>query len=804
MAVVTYLLRADLRRRWRSLALLVLLVAIVVAAVLTATAGARRTRTTFDRYLEQVRPLDAIASFDNEPTDVATLAKTVEEVDGVEAAIGFRWYAVFPAGGPDGFYFLPLFVPSDPRVPDTYQRAPLVAGRAPDPSAPLEIALSERTARRLGVGVGDAVPALSYTPEAAATMISTGEFGPPDGLELSFEVMGIVRTPGDLVSRESDVEALFLTPAFASTYGDQIGLFNAGLMLAVEPDASADTAAQDLAQIGGFTLETSFGPDVLRNQADPTLAAMATGLGVVAIIVLLVGAVVLTQTLARAATDRLGDHEGIRALGAPRPVLLLQLCLPSALAAGLGVILGGALSVALSPVVLWGLARRAEPDPGVRIDLPVLVLGMLGAAALLTLTLALVTGLVLRRDRQTGGVPRTSAAAASAAGLGAPVPVVSGLRLALERGRGSRTTPVAGAAVAAAISGIGVMATVVFASSLHHAVTTPAVFGWANDGVMVGNENGDDLSDGDQARLVSDLTADPAFGAVAEIVNDVEITVNGAPKRAWVQQDLAGHSPFVMVRGREPVGPAELAVGAKTLDELGLDLGDTVEVSAGGLPRRLEIVGVVALPTTDDGGSSTLGVAMRGEAADALGFSGSCVDAECSRYLAVTTVPGVDATEAVQPYLSDAVAFVTPAPPAEVERLRAIDGLPRVLALILVFIAVLALTHAAAVTVRRRRADLAMLRVLGFSGRQLRRAVTVQVTVLALGGAVIGVVLGVALGRLLWTAVADSVPLPAVITFPATALVVVPLAIAGLAQLGASLSRRSAGRVRPALALRAE
>lgn len=59
MAVVTYLLRADLRRRWRSLALLV---TIVVAAVLTATAGAHRTRTTFDRYLEQVRPLDSIAS----------------------------------------------------------------------------------------------------------------------------------------------------------------------------------------------------------------------------------------------------------------------------------------------------------------------------------------------------------------------------------------------------------------------------------------------------------------------------------------------------------------------------------------------------------------------------------------------------------------------------------------------------------------------------------------------------------------------------------------------------------------------
>ena len=148
------------------------------------------------------------------------------------------------------------------------------------------------------------------------------------------------------------------------------------------------------------------------------------------------------------------------------------------------------------------------------------------------------------------------------------------------------------------------------------------------------------------------------------------------------------------------------------------------------------------------------------------------------------------------PYLSDDVSLVSPSPPAQVERLRAVDGLPRALAAVLGIIAVLAVTHAAAVTVRRRRRDLAMLRVLGLYGRQLRHIVTVQVAVLALGGAVVGVVLGVALGRVLWGAVADSVPLPVVIAFPAAAVVAVPLAIAALAQLGASLSRRSAGRLR--------
>ena len=325
--------------------------------------------------------------------------------------------------------------------PTTYQRAPLVAGRAPDPSAPLEIALGERTARRLGVGVGDQFDTISFS----ATQEVLGEDAMPEGPELAFDVVGIVRTPGDVTSRDADIDPNFLTPAFASTYGDDIAPFGgAGMLVALEPGASADRVAHDVTLLGPSTFETSFGTDVFRDQADPTLSAMATGLRVVALIVALAGGIVLAQALARAATDRLGDHEGIRALGATRSELLLQLSLPSALAAGVGIAAGGALSVAASPFVLWGLARRAEPDPGVRVDLPVLAIGILGATVLLAVAIGLVARVALQRDRQAStSAARTSAVASRAAGLGASVSAVTGLRLALERGRGDRTTPVA-------------------------------------------------------------------------------------------------------------------------------------------------------------------------------------------------------------------------------------------------------------------------------------------------------------------------------------------------------------------------
>jgi hypothetical protein len=799
MAVVTYLLRADLRKRWRALALLALLVAVVVAGVLSAAAGARRTRTAFDRYLEEVRPVDALASSEGPPPEAAT----VEQVPGVAAAVGYRWYAVFPVGGPDGIYFIPLFVPSDHRVPDTLERSPVVEGRAPDPDAPLEIALGEHTARRLGVGVGGSVPAVSYTPDQAAS----GAFEAPAGPELSFDVVGIVRTPSDVTARESDVDPNLLTPAFASTYGDEIGLFGAGLMVAVEPGASVDRVGQAMASLhGNLTFETSFGRAVNRAQADPTLAAMATGLRVVALILAIAGAVVVVQSLARAATDRLRGQEGLRALGATRSTRLLQLGLPSLLAVGVGVGVGGILSVALSPFVLWGLARRAEPDPGLRIDAAVLGVGMLAAFVLLCIAIAGVTWAAIRRDAlRHSSVVRTSTTARRAASLGGSVPVVTGLRLALERGRGARTTPVVAAAVAAALGGMGVMATIVFAGSLHHATTTPSVYGWDFDGVLMGSDNGDDFgSFAGRAATADAMADDPSLTAVAEIINDLEITANGVPNRAWVLQDLKGHSSFVTVRGREAVGPDEVEVAADTLDQLGLELGDPVEIAAGGPARTLTIVGVTTLPVTEDGGSNSIGLAMRSVAADALGFGGSCEEAECSHYLGVSARPGTAITTAVKPYVSDEVSFAAPAPPAQIERLSAVDQLPRAVAVALGLLAILAVSYASSATVRRRRRDLAMLRVWGLPSRQLRRVVTIQVAVLALGGAVVGAVLGVALGRLLWTAVAESVPLPVAIDYPAAAIVLVPAVIAALAQVGASLARRSAGRVRPATALRAE
>ena len=145
-----------------------------------------------------------------------------------------------------------------------------------------------------------------------------------------------------------------------------------------------------------------------------------------------------------------------------------------------------------------------------------------------------------------------------------------------------------------------------------------------------------------------------------------------------------------------------------------------------------------------------------------------------------------------------------PAPPAEIDRLTAVEDLPRYMAIFLAGLAAAAISFATATTVRQRRRDLAVLRVLGMTGRHVRSVVVVLVLALTGFGALLGGALGIIVGRQVWRAVMGSVSLPFSPSLPVAAIVLVPLASVLLAQAVASTSRRAAGRTPAAVVLRTE
>jgi ABC-type lipoprotein release transport system permease subunit len=102
----------------------------------------------------------------------------------------------------------------------------------------------------------------------------------------------------------------------------------------------------------------------------------------------------------------------------------------------------------------------------------------------------------------------------------------------------------------------------------------------------------------------------------------------------------------------------------------------------------------------------------------------------------------------------------------------------------------LALTLVA--SVRRRRRDLAVLKTLGFTRRQLQAAVAWQSSIAVAIGTAVGVPLGVVLGRALWDLFADNINVVPAPSTPAASLVLVVVGAVVLANLVAAVPGRIA------------
>jgi predicted lysophospholipase L1 biosynthesis ABC-type transport system permease subunit len=142
--------------------------------------------------------------------------------------------------------------------------------------------------------------------------------------------------------------------------------------------------------------------------------------------------------------------------------------------------------------------------------------------------------------------------------------------------------------------------------------------------------------------------------------------------------------------------------------------------------------------------------------------------------------------------------------PAEIVNYRSMGKTPPLLAGGLAIGALIALGLTLAASVRRRRRDLALLKTLGFTHRQLASVIAWQASVAAVIGVALGVPLGIALGRWLWILFAHqifAVPQP---TVPVVWVVLVVVGAIVLANVVAALPGRSAARTPTALLLRAE
>lgn len=759
---VAYVARRDVRRRAMRLVMLAVLVGVVGATVLTVTAGARRTGTALERFQRTSRSADVEFAV-GRPSDVRRIAG----VPGVAAAAGLTAYGVYLPAVPE---FQSTGTPIDDHFGRTIDRGRLIAGRFAAPDRPLEVTMGEGLAATLGVSVGDRVPAVTYTPpQVNAILDGTARPGEPAGPRLRLRVVGIVRRPLDLGDRASLGGLMIMSPSFATAYGPQLGVFGLRVRVRVEPGADVNGVTAAVQRSLGEAVFVAQPLAVESQGARTAISALAFALWLVAVVAAAAGLAAILSVLAREAGLVETEHAPMRDLGATR-----TLRTASVLPAAATVAIGGAALSALGAVVASGLlpigvARRAEPDPGMHADWRVLgvgvaaiVLTVFGASAWFawraTRRRADRTGSEATRGVRPGLIPFASARPSAAIGL----------RLGFARGSGRSPRPALRAATVAAVAAVvGFVAALVVGANLDGLVDRAPAWGESWDVRVVDVTPNTPCGGSDFG-----LTRMPSLIAVAEICTQ-QTRLDGRAVPAMAYRPLRGRSlgPTI-VAGREPRTSHEVALGSTTLEKAGKRIGDVVRLSGRRSSRRYRIVGRAVFPTLAQAAPLADGVALTGRGYAPVFDPNLFIRVFVARYAPGTDRRSVEQRIAARPELG---IPSRPAPPAEIARLRQIDALPFVLAGAVMLLAIVVIAHGLVVTVRRRRRDLAALKALGLTRSGARAAVRWQATAIGIVGLVVGIPIGMIAGVQTWDAIARGLGVAVVTAVPvATILFVVP------------------------------
>ena len=788
-AAIRAVARAELRHRRASLAVLALIAGLTGGLVVGGATMARRTGTAYDR-LEKVTNADDVRGslLGRDQEETQAIGEELAAVPGVTAA-RVAQVAVARLEGPEVVYVALMTGPSSPGDP---LQPVVIEGRAPHPSAPDEIVVAESLARDFEIALGRRFGLRALTREEFYRF-DAGE--PLEGLGPRFEakVVGLVRLPG----AELALPSMYASPAMAESVPGAFAL--GGHLLAQVDGPAAGRAVEEVAAVINARVElpteaSEFQPvEIFRTEtaaltAKSTSDVLVVGLTAFTAVAGLAGLIALAQGLARHQGLSRSDELVESAIGlgkGERLAARVMAIAPVAVLGAAGTLVGGVVAGAFEPL---GGVRFLEPNPGFHLNLLVVAIGC-AAIAFLTVGLAALAALSgNRRLARSAGRPlREAGLVRRLAGLGGRPPAVVGLRMAFERGSGRTAVPVASSITAVILGVAGVASVAVFASSLHRLVTTPMRFGFAGDMEIV--DAGPEVVDA--------LVADERLSAVVT-GQTATVEVEGERVSGMTQEARKGTLEWELASGRPPATPDEIVLGTRVARRLGLGTGDTVMLTAPGAgARTLAVVGVGVPPTLST--STAIG---RNVALSADGLARFAL-ADPFPTATVSGRPGIDVEE-LRAELASRYEVTAAGLPQDVRNLDDLGGLPEALALFMGALALVAIGHAVLVASRRRAADVALLRAIGFTPRQAATSLVVMAAATAATGVVIGLPLGIAGGATVWRAVAEGAGVLGDSLVEPARMALVALATVAIALVLAAGPARRAGRRRPAAILRAE
>src|SRR6478735_480880 len=292
---------------------------------------------------------------------------------------------------------------------------------------------------------------------------------------------------------------------------------------------------------------------------------------------------------------------------------------------------------------------------------------------------------------------------------------------------------------------------------------------------------------GPDGEPVGDVSKSPAFGT------------------NWVAVDEL--NPYKLASGRAPAGDDEIVIDKASADKAGYQPGDVATVLTKGAPRQFTIAGIAKFGSADSPAGATAVLFTDATAAELLATPGQA-DA-----IAVTADPGTsqaDIAAAVQAAVGGDVEVITGATliaenqAALGEDFSQFRTISLVFAIVAVFVGAFIINNTFSITVAQRTREMAMLRAIGASGRQVKRSVLGEAAVVGVLASGLGLIagIGVAAGlRQLMSAFGFDMPDgPTVIAFNAMAL---SFAVGVVVTVGSAwLPARRAAKIAPIAALR--
>jgi hypothetical protein len=276
--------RLDVRRRWRSLLLLGILVGVTAGFALSALVGARQTDSAVARLRQQTHASDAVvfpSQVGSFRPDWAALARRPEIAD-----IGV-WDLLF--GSVDNQPGALLFGSDGGTYLSRVDKPVIVSGRPLDPTAADEVVVDENVIEQQPLG-----STFTFQPYGPTQTDTTGQ---PTGPKITMHVVGVARDLQEFLFVTQG--QVLVSPGFLAKYGNQVLRLQNGDMTLRHGAADMSALRRDAGALLGGAPVLDLHADSRR--IDTTLAVERTALLLLAAAVALAGGILVAQALGRSA-----------------------------------------------------------------------------------------------------------------------------------------------------------------------------------------------------------------------------------------------------------------------------------------------------------------------------------------------------------------------------------------------------------------------------------------------------------------------------------------------------------------------